>query len=126
MLEKQQKRYRRHRRVRAKIFGTVERPRLYVFRSAHHIYAQLINDEKGETILSSSDLKLKKAKTQIRGKEKVNRIGKIATAYEIGKLIAKKALEKKIEKVVFDKGGYKYHGRVKALAEGARDSGLKF
>jgi len=110
MLEKQKKRYKRHKRVRAKIFGTKEVPRLCVFRSAKHIYCQLIDDEKGRTLFAASDLELKKSKT----------------AYEVGKLIAKKALEKKIKKVVFDRGGYKYHGRVKALAEGAREGGLKF
>jgi large subunit ribosomal protein L18 len=117
MLKKQQKKYRRHHRVRVKIFGTAQRPRLSVFRSAKHIYAQLIDDEKRETLVAASDLKLKK----MREKRK-----KIEKAYEVGKLIAKKALEKKIEKVVFDRGGYKYHGRVKALAEGAREGGLKF
>lgn len=116
MLAKQQKRYRRHQRVRAKIFGTAKIPRLCVFRSAKHIYAQLIDDEKSKTMLwaKSSELPKKKAKT------------KIEKAKEVGKLIAKKALEKKIAKVVFDRGGYKYHGRVKALAEGAREGGLKF
>ena len=116
MLKKQEKRYRRHKRVRAKIFGTKEVPRLSVFRSAKHIYGQLINDEKGQTLISASDLELRRKK----GKTKVEK------AREVGKLIAKKALAKKIEKVVFDRGGYAYHGRVKALAEGAREGGLKF
>lgn len=97
--------------------GTSKRPRLCVFRSHQHIYAQLIDDEKGKTIVVASD----NAKTR-PGK----RQSKIDKSKEIGKLIAKKALEKKIEKVVFDRGGYKYHGRVKALAEGAREGGLKF
>jgi len=105
------KRCRRHRRVRAKIFGKKEKPRLCVFRSQKHIYAQLIDDEKGKTIVSTSDLEMKKIKDK---------------AKEVGKLIAKKAKDLKIEKVVFDRGGYKYHGRVKALAEGARAGGLKF
>lgn len=116
MLEKKQKRYRRHKRVKAKIFGTKERPRLCVFRSAKHIYAQLIDDEKGRTLVSASCQELRKKKGQTKTEK----------AKEIGKLIAKKALEKKIEKVVFDRGGYAYHGRVKALAEGAREGGLKF
>ena len=116
MLEKQEKRYRRHKKVRVKIFGTTSRPRLCVFCSAKHIYGQLINDEKGQTLISASDLELRRKK----GKTKVEK------AREVGKLIAKKALAKKIEKVVFDRGGYKYHGRVKALAEGAREGGLKF
>jgi large subunit ribosomal protein L18 len=115
---KKEKRYRRHKRVRGKIFGTIERPRLCVFRSAKHIYCQLINDEKGQTLVSASDLELKlKTKSQ-KSKTKI--------AFEVGKLIAQKAKEKKIEKVVFDRGGFKYHGKVKALAEGAREGGLKF
>lgn len=135
--EIRQKRRRRDRRVRAKIFGTAERPRLCVFRSAKHIYAQLIDDEKGKTLVAASDLELKKLKTKnkklktkIKEKEieepSKRRTGKVAIAYEVGKLIAKKALEKKIEKVVFDRGGYKYHGRIKALAEGGREGGLTF
>lgn len=135
MLEKQQKRYRRHKRVRAKIFGTARRPRLCVFRSNKHIYAQIIDDEKGKTILSASDLEIKKSKIKNqrskikKEKNKETReplAGKMAIAYEVGKLIAKKTLNKKIEKVIFDRAGYKYHGRVKALAEGAREGGLKF
>ncbi len=115
MLEKQIKRYRRHRRIRAKVKGTEGIPRLCVFRSAKHIYAQLIDDEKGRTLFSASDVELK-------GEKK----SKTEKAYQVGKLIAKKSLEKKIEKVVFDRAGYKYHGRVKALAKGAREGGLKF
>ncbi len=111
------KRYRRHKRVRAKIFGTAKKPRLCVFRSAKHIYAQLIDDEKGQTIISASDLELKKSKKQKTKREK---------ALEVGKIIAQKAQDMKIEKVVFDRGGYKYHGMVKALADGAREGGLKF
>jgi len=137
MPKKQEKRYRRHRRVRAKIFGTAQTPRLCVFRSIKHIYAQLIDDEEGKTITAASDLELKKLKiknqklkTNIK-KKKIEEsqkplTKKVAVAYEVGKLIAQKALEKKIEKVVFDRGGYKYHGRVKALAEGAREGGLRF
>ena len=135
MLKKQQKRQRRHRRVRAKVKGTAKVPRLCVFRSAKHIYAQLVDDEKGKTILSLSDLKLKIPKTSSKEKkistdkklkeEKV-RTKKIAVAYEVGKSLAKKAIEKKIKKVIFDRGGYKYHGRVKAVAEGAREEGLIF
>ncbi len=106
MLEKQIKRKRRHRRVRAKIKGTAKVPRLCVFRSNKHLYAQLIDDEKGKTLVSVSDLEAKDSK-------------------KIGLLIAEKALAKKINKVVFDRGGYKYHGRVKSLAEGAREGGLK-
>jgi large subunit ribosomal protein L18 len=114
MLIKQEKRNRRHKRIRARISGTVIKPRLCVFRSGSHIYAQLIDDEKGKTLAFANDLNIKGKKT------------KSATAADIGKLIAKKAKELKIEKVVFDRGGYKYHGRIKALAEGAREGGLKF
>jgi len=110
-----QRKIRRQRRVRAKISGTDKKPRLCVFRSNKHIYAQLINDEKKQTILSASDVKIKKGKAT-----------KSDTAKEIGKTIAKMALEKKIEKVIFDRGPYKYHGRIKAVAEGAREGGLKF
>jgi large subunit ribosomal protein L18 len=109
----------RHLRIRKKIKGTKDRPRLFVFKSLKHIYAQLINDENGETILSASDFELKKPKA--KGQK-----SKVEIAKEVGKLIAKKAKELKIEKVVFDRGGYKYHGKVKALAEGAREGGLKF
>ena len=114
MLEKQEKRIRRHKRVKAKIRGTSKKPRLCVFRSANHIYAELIDDEKEKTIASASDLKIKK-------KEK-----KLSLASHVGKLIAQKAQEKKIKKVAFDRGGYKYHGRVKALADAARKEGLEF
>jgi large subunit ribosomal protein L18 len=131
---KQEKRYRCHKRVRAKIFGTTTRPRLCVFRSGKHIYAQLINDEKGQTLVAASDLEIKgksqKAKAKITRRkiktEEEKKRAKVATAYEVGKLIAEKASKKKIEKIVFDRGGYAYHGRVKALAEGAREGGLKF
>lgn len=122
--EKRERRKRRHKRVRAKIFGTQKRPRLCVFRSNKHIYAQLIDDTKGHTLASASDLQLKKKINLKENQKKFSR--KVALAYEVGKLIAKIAKEKGIEKVVFDRGGYKYHGRVKALAEGAREGGLKF
>jgi len=124
MLKKQEKRHRKHKRVRAKIFGTAKRPRFCAFRSANHIYAQLINDENGKTLFSVSDLNLPSKKTSEKNKKDLK--GKMLRAYEIGRLIAKKATENKIKEVVFDRGGYKYHGRVKALAEGAREGGLKF
>jgi large subunit ribosomal protein L18 len=114
MLEKKEKKIKRHKRVRAKIKGDLKKPRLCVFRSNTHIYAQLIDDEKGKTIISVNDLDLK-------AKEK-----KIDISKKIGIMLAQKAKEKKIENVVFDRGGYKYHGRIKALAEGAREGGLKF
>lgn len=128
MLNSQQKRLRKHRRIRAKIFGTAKVPRLCVFRSNQHIYAQLIDDEKGRVLLSASDLNLKVKKTKA-GKEtnkSKDQTGKKNSAFEVGKALAQKTEEKKIKKVVFDRGGYKYHGRVKALAEGAREGGLKF
>lgn len=130
MLAKQEKRYRRHRRVRAKIKGTSKVPRLCIFKSSKHIYTQLIDDEKGKTILSSDDLKLKKTKTKTKTSSSSGKVGlasgKVGLAREVGKVIAEKACKKGIKKVVFDRGGYKYHGRVKALAEGAREGGLKF
>jgi len=114
MLKPKQKRIRRHKRIRSRISGTKELPRLCFFSSNSHIYAQLINDEKGQVLAQAHDLKLKV------------KSGKISKAREVGKLIAKLGLEKKIEKVVFDRGGFKYHGVVKALADGAREGGLKF
>lgn len=120
MLSKQQKQDRRQRRVRAKIFGTAQRPRLCVFRSNKHVYAQLINDEKARIIAVASDFEIKKAKI---GNKNFTR--KVAVAFKVGELIAQKALKKEIKKVVFDRRGYKYHGKVKAVAEGARKGGLK-
>ncbi len=114
MIEKQEKRISRHKRVRAKITGTADKPRLCVFRSNQHIYAQIIDDVLGKTILSIGDTDLK-----LKGK-------KADASKKVGKAVAEKALEKNIKEVVFDRGGYKYHGRVKALAEGAREGGLKF
>lgn len=119
MLKRQEKRIRRHKRARFRIAGTKDRPRLCVFRSNQHVYAQLIDDERGKTLLSASDLDLKKT-------AKVKNAKKSEVSLELGKLLAAKAVEKKIERVVFDRGGYKYHGVVKALADGAREGGLKF
>lgn len=114
-MTKKEQRNKRHKRVRGKVIGTKECPRFSVFRSNKYINLQLIDDVKQETLISLNDLKInKKGKT------------KIEIAKELGVAIAKKAMEKKIEKVVFDRGGYKYHGRVKAAAEGAREEGLKF
>ena len=109
-------RIKRHKRVRAKISGTPERPRLNVFRSATNIYAQIIDDVNGVTLASASSLD-----KAIEGYG-----GNVAAATAVGKLIAERALAKGIENVVFDRGGYVYHGRVKALAEGAREGGLQF
>lgn len=113
--DKNEARLRRHRRVRGKISGTAERPRLDVFRSAKHIYAQIIDDVAGVTLVSASTL----------DKDFTGFGGNIAAAEQVGKNIAKKALEKGITEVVYDRGGFVYHGRVKALAEGAREGGLK-
>jgi len=104
----------RHRRIRAKVKGVAEKPRLSVFRSNRHIFAQLIDDSQGKTIASASDLKMK---------EKTKKIDK---AKLVGTELAKIARGKKIEKVVFDRGGSRYHGRVKAVAEGAKEGGLIF
>lgn len=120
---KGERRERRHRRVRAKISGTAKVPRLAVFRSNKHIYGQLIDDDKGKTIISASDAEIK-SKTKSKTQKEDTR--KVMLARQVGELIAQKALKEKIKKVVFDRGGYKYHGRVKALAEGARQAGLKF
>ena len=109
-------RLRRHERVRKNISGTAEKPRLNVFRSLNHIYAQIIDDTKGITLVSASSLD-----KAFEGKG-----GNIEGAKLVGEMVAKKALEKGIEKVVFDRGGYVYHGRVQELAEGAREGGLKF
>ena len=112
-------RYRRHSRVRLKVKGTTARPRLCVFRSLNHIYAQVIDDSQGHTLTSASTLD-PEMKDEVIGKAKA------AKAEFVGSLVAKRALSKGINQVVFDRGGYKYHGRVKALAEAARREGLKF
>ncbi len=126
MLEKQIKRKRRKKRVRAKVYGTSKVPRLSVFRSAKHIYAQIIDDDIGKTIISANDSQIILSKKSDSGKKEVKNERKVVVAEKVGELIAKKAVEKKIKKVVFDRAGYKYHGRVKALAEGARKAGLEF
>ena len=122
---KRQKRVIRHRRVRAVIKGTANKPRLNIFRSNKHIFLQLINDDKGRTILSASDLEVKGAKKRTKTAPKTKE-NKTQVAFEAGKVLAVLAMEKKIQHVVFDRGGYVYHGRVKAAAEGARAGGLKF
>lgn len=104
---------RRAKRVRVKISGTASKPRLSVYRSLSHIYAQLINDEKGLTIASAKDTEVKAGKT------------KTEKAFEVGKLLAERAKAAKISEAVFDRGSFKYHGRVKAVAEGAREGGIK-
>ena len=106
-------RQRIHDRIRRKLSGTSERPRLNVYRSLNHIYAQVIDDQTGQTLVSASTIKMKTG-------------GNVAAAKEIGKSVAEKAVEKCIKKVVFDRGGYLYHGRIKALADAAREAGLEF
>ncbi len=112
-------RQRKHERVRKKISGTPERPRLNVFRSLKHIYAQIIDDTTGSTLVSASTVD-----EALKGK--LNSGSHKEAAREVGKLLARKALEKGITKVVFDRGGYLYHGRVRELAEGAREGRLEF
>lgn len=112
-------RKRRHRRIRRKISGTQDRPRLNVYRSTDHIYVQVIDDVAGRTLLSASTLE-KELSADLDGKNKKDQ------ATTVGKTIAQRALDAGIKEVVFDRGGYLYHGRVKALADGAREGGLKF
>lgn len=112
-------REKRHLRIRKKVFGTTERPRLCVFRSLNNIYAQIIDDVKGVTLVAASSLdKDIKGQLEDKGKQDVAKI--------VGNMVAKKALEKNITKVVFDRAGYKYHGRIKNVGEGAREQGLVF
>lgn len=119
MIDKNEERIRRHARVRKKISGTAETPRLCVYRSLNHIYAQVIDDTKGVTLCSASTLeKDVKAKTA--------KMTKTDAAKEVGKAVAEKAKALKIESVVFDRGGYIYTGRVQAVADGAREAGLNF
>ena len=113
-MEIKAKRYKQRKaRVRAKIAGTADRPRLSVFKSSVHIYGQLIDDDNGKTLVAMSDLKIKEGK-------------KAEKATKVGEELAKRAIAKKIKKVIFDRNGFKYHGRIKALAEGARKGGLEF
>ena len=118
-ISKDKVRKRIHSRIRERLAGSKERPRLNVYRSLNHIYAQLIDDSEGTTLVSASTVK--------GGSKDAKRTGgNVASAKEIGKQIAQQALEKGIKKVVFDRGGYLYHGRIKALAEAAREAGLEF
>ena len=114
-----QARNKRHQRIRNKVSGTADRPRLCVFRSTNHIYAQVIDDASGHTLAAASTL-TPDIRNDRDGKNKV------AQAALVGALVAKLAKDKKVKEVVFDRGGYKYHGRVKALADAAREAGLKF
>jgi large subunit ribosomal protein L18 len=119
LIDKNKIRLRKHVRVRKKITGTTERPRLCVFRSTKHIYAQVIDDVTGKTLVAASTLD-----KAIKGK--LAYTGNKDAAHEVGKLVGAKAIEKGIKQVVFDRGGYLYHGRVKELADGAREAGLEF
>lgn len=114
-----QARLKRHRRIRKNLKGTAEAPRLCVFRSTKHIYAQIVDDDRGSSICGASTLS-KAIAGEIAG------VGKMERSKRVGMLIARLAREKGIERVAFDRGGYLYHGRVRALAEGAREGGLKF
>ncbi|MDO5714052.1 MAG: 50S ribosomal protein L18 [Tissierellia bacterium] len=116
-IDKNQSRKKRHARVRRKISGTAEKPRLCVYRSGQHIYAQIINDDKGHTLVSAST---------VEKSLNLEKTGNVEAAKAIGKEIGKRALDQGIEEVVFDRSGYIYHGKIKALAEAAREAGLKF
>ena len=118
-LSKDAHRRRVHARVRTRLVGTPERPRLNVYRSVAHIYAQVIDDRNGRTIVSASSVD-KETKKGLKGG------GNIASAKAVGKIVAERAKAAGVTQVVFDRGGYKYHGRVKALADAAREAGLKF
>jgi large subunit ribosomal protein L18 len=124
VIDKSESRKKRHRRLRKRISGSPERPRLAVFRSARHIYAQVIDDLSRKTLLSVSD-QLPKTEAAAAGSGDA-KAKKKARAKQVGAAVAKKCLEKGIDKVVFDRAGYKYHGRISALADGAREAGLKF
>jgi len=118
-MSRQDSRLRRHRRVRAKLAGTSERPRLNVYRSLMHIYAQVIDDSRGETLVSASTVD-QELRAKMAGKKKAEQ------AKLVGQMVAERAKAKGVTQVVFDRGGYKYHGRVKAVADGAREAGLEF
>ena len=118
-LSREAKRQRVHSRVRLTVVGTPERPRLCVYRSIDHIYAQVIDDRAGKTLASASS-------NDGKTKESLKGGGNVSAAKVVGKAIAERAKAAGVEKVVFDRGGYKYHGRVKALADAAREAGLKF
>ncbi|MBW1820293.1 MAG: 50S ribosomal protein L18 [Deltaproteobacteria bacterium] len=116
---RKQARLKRKKRIRKKVFGGLEKPRLCVFRSTKHIYAQVIDDTTGHTLASASSM-------EKDAKEHLEKGNKAAIAKHIGKIVAERSMEKGIKKVVFDRNGYLYHGRVKAVSDGAREAGLKF
>jgi large subunit ribosomal protein L18 len=118
-VDREAARRRRHSRIRAKVVGTPERPRLNVYRSLHHIYVQIVDDWAGHTLVSASTVD-----SEIN--DQIDGLSKTEQARLVGEAAAERALEKGIKRVVFDRGGYKYHGRVRALAEAAREKGLEF
>ena len=122
-IAKNEVRQRVHKRIRRKLYGTPERPRLNVYRSLNHVYAQLIDDMSGKTVVAANSRE-GAGKPTAGAKNKTG--GNVAAAKEVGKLIAERAKAKGVDKVVFDRGGYLYHGRVKALADAARQAGLQF
>ena len=117
--KRERSRVRRHHRVRLRVYGTPDRPRLNVYRSNAHLYAQVIDDTTGRTLVSASTLD-----EDIKGKLKSG--ANLAAAVAVGRLVAERALKAKLKAVVFDRGGYRFHGRIKALAEASREKGLKF
>lgn len=117
--KREKSRVRRHHRVRLRVYGTPDRPRMNVFRSNAHLYAQVIDDTTGKTLVSASTLD-----KEIKGKLKSG--ANLAAAVAVGRLVAERALKANLKEVVFDRGGYRFHGRIKALAEASREKGLKF
>lgn len=117
--KRERSRVRRHHRVRLRVYGTPDRPRMNVFRSNAHLYAQVIDDTTGKTLVSASTMD-----KEIKGKLKSG--ANLAAAVAVGRLVAERALKANLKMVVFDRGGYRFHGRIKALAEASREKGLKF
>ncbi|HEV2009719.1 MAG TPA: 50S ribosomal protein L18 [Candidatus Limnocylindria bacterium] len=124
--ERDEARQKRHRRLRSRIAGTADRPRLAVYRSINQIYAQVIDDGSGRTLAAASSLEAVEGGSAGASKAGPGRTGKTARAATVGEKIAEKAKAAGIEEVIFDRGGYRYHGRVKALADAARSNGLRF
>jgi len=121
-IDRKKARLKRKKRIRKKVMGTAQRPRLTVFRSAKHIYAQIINDTEGVTLAAASSLETAVKNESSLGEEQ----GKVPTAAFVGKLVAERAKEKGVQQVVFDRNGFKYHGRIKSVSDGARKAGLDF
>ena len=123
--KKNQVRQRVHKRIRRKLMGTPQRPRLNVYRSLNHIYAQLVDDMQGKTLIAANSLE--RPQGAAKGEKRLSRTGgNLSAAKDVGKSLAERARKQGINKVVFDRGGYLYHGRVKALADAAREAGLQF